>query len=309
MGVLFAIIGIPALCGLLSAIKGAITDAKYEAKKAAREAEEKKELAQTTTEKIADITTYQNSNISNDDIMAFFKSQCISYLGQSNLYTYRYKVYTEADKQNYAWRVITTKHGRYAIKSVSPVSPVTFSWTTSYRWVFYYDITFYFSNGFFEITVSDGYHFEHGGVSPKHYNSVEECWAAIDMALITCQQESCMTWKKYGKVPVYMDKPFSCYFLHPSHANQTTQKTSGSTRKKNTLPPKSPPPPDMLSFYRSLLGLRLNFTKGELKTAYRTLAEKYHPDKYISASSRDRENAETLMKQINGAYEVLKEAV
>ena len=62
----------------------------------------------------------------------------------------------------------------------------------------------------------------------------------------------------------------------------------------------------MISFYRKILDLKLNFTQGELKTAYRRAAEKYHPDRYTSASSRDRENAETLMKQINEAYEILK---
>jgi DnaJ-class molecular chaperone len=65
----------------------------------------------------------------------------------------------------------------------------------------------------------------------------------------------------------------------------------------------------MIEFYQRLLGLKLIFTQGELKTAYREAAEKYHPDRYISASKRDRENAETLMKQVNEAYEVLKSVV
>jgi DnaJ-class molecular chaperone len=65
----------------------------------------------------------------------------------------------------------------------------------------------------------------------------------------------------------------------------------------------------MIAFYRNLLGLKLRFTKGELKNAYREAAEKYHPDKYASTSKRDKENAEMLMKQINCAYEILKEAV
>jgi hypothetical protein len=66
------------------------------------------------------------------------------------------------------------------------------------------------------------------------------------------------------------------------------------------------PPPDMIAFYRNLLGLRLQFTYAELKTAFHESVAKYHPDTYNSSSSRDRENAETLMKQINEAYEILK---
>ena len=34
---------------------------------------------------------------------------------------------------------------------------------------------------------------------------------------------------------------------------------------------------------------------------------KYHPDKYGTSSPRDRENAERLMKQVNEAYEALKD--
>ena len=66
------------------------------------------------------------------------------------------------------------------------------------------------------------------------------------------------------------------------------------------------PPPDMIAFYRNLLGLKLQFTFDELKIAFRESVAKYHPDTYGSSSPRDRENAETLMKQINEAYETLK---
>ena len=62
----------------------------------------------------------------------------------------------------------------------------------------------------------------------------------------------------------------------------------------------------MTAFYRNLLGLKLQFTNAELKTAYRESVVKYHPDTYGASSSRDRQNAETLMKQTNEAYEVLK---
>jgi hypothetical protein len=66
------------------------------------------------------------------------------------------------------------------------------------------------------------------------------------------------------------------------------------------------PHPEMIAFYRNLLGLKLKFTQAELKTAFRERVAKYHPDTYGSSSDRDRENAETLMKQINEAYEALK---
>ncbi|GHV48508.1 hypothetical protein AGMMS49546_39110 [Spirochaetia bacterium] len=76
--------------------------------------------------------------------------------------------------------------------------------------------------------------------------------------------------------------------------------------KRAAPPPKVPLQPDMVSFYRNLLGLRLQFTQDELKSAYRESVKKYHPDTYIDASKRDRENAEMLMRQVNDGYEVLK---
>jgi len=65
-------------------------------------------------------------------------------------------------------------------------------------------------------------------------------------------------------------------------------------------------PPDSLSIYRNLLGLAPRFTGEELKAAYRNAAAIYHPDRYASATRRDRENAEDLMKKVNEAYECLK---
>ncbi|GHV03394.1 hypothetical protein FACS189485_06450 [Spirochaetia bacterium] len=77
--------------------------------------------------------------------------------------------------------------------------------------------------------------------------------------------------------------------------------------KRAAPPPKAPPQSDMVSFYRNMLRLRLQFTKNELKNAYREAVKKYHPDKYTDASERDRENAEMLMKQVTEGYEVLNE--
>jgi hypothetical protein len=51
--------------------------AKYEAEVA--------EHAKHTTEKILDINTYQNNNLTNDDIMSTFKSQSLLYLKNTNI--------------------------------------------------------------------------------------------------------------------------------------------------------------------------------------------------------------------------------
>ena len=59
-------------------------------------------------------------------------------------------------------------------------------------------------------------------------------------------------------------------------------------------------------FYIKLLGLNENFTQSELKAAYRQCAVKYHPDKYINAPEFEKQHAIDIMKQINEAYEYLK---
>jgi nucleotide-binding universal stress UspA family protein len=55
-----------------------------------------------------------------------------------------------------------------------------------------------------------------------------------------------------------------------------------------------------------LFGLNRNFTEAELEQAYRDLVQVWHPDKY-SYNSRLRHKAEEKLKEINNAYELLKE--
>jgi DnaJ-class molecular chaperone len=54
--------------------------------------------------------------------------------------------------------------------------------------------------------------------------------------------------------------------------------------------------------YRKILGLGEHYTADELKAAYRDCAAKFHPDRYVNASERERLRAEEMMKNINEAY-------
>lgn len=56
--------------------------------------------------------------------------------------------------------------------------------------------------------------------------------------------------------------------------------------------------------YYEILGVSRSATEKEIKTAYRKLARKWHPDLH---TGKDKESAEEKIKQINEAYEVLSD--
>lgn len=57
-----------------------------------------------------------------------------------------------------------------------------------------------------------------------------------------------------------------------------------------------------------VLGVEKTATADEIKSAYRKLAKKYHPDMYTTASDAEKKKAEEKFKEINHAYEVLSDA-
>jgi len=72
-------------------------------------------------------------------------------------------------------------------------------------------------------------------------------------------------------------------------------KTQSHTKKSNKK-----------EYYLDILGLELNATQSEIKKSYRRLAMKFHPDRVGHLGEEFLVEAEIKMKEINEAYEYLK---
>ena len=59
---------------------------------------------------------------------------------------------------------------------------------------------------------------------------------------------------------------------------------------------------DLSGDYRNI-GVNEQSTKEEVKKAYRELAKKYHPDKFMNATEKEKLESERKFKEINESYE------
>jgi hypothetical protein len=250
-----------------------------------------KQANEYTTEQLVYLTTFQNNNISNEDIMKLFSGQCHLYLSQPAYCIYSYKVYQEEDKQNYAWHVKTVKN--------------VYSWGT------FYNIEFFFSNGFFTLEVSNQ-HFNRDGKESRFCNQNMNILMEIDIALSACCQQAFLMWKMYKKQPMQQGQwagtPFSFFRLVDNEyatmsevKNDFEENRNNDSKKINSKNNKSIPN----DIYELLKVFDVEYPNTDmdlLKRNYHNMLSRYHPDKVEHLGDDLKKIANQRTKEIIEAY-------
>jgi len=82
-------------------------------------------------------------------------------------------------------------------------------------------------------------------------------------------------------------------------------RTQNSQKKQQSPPPPPPPEPPSRDDPYTILGINRAASAAEIKSAYRKLATKYHPDKAAASTPEIQKLAEEKFRTIKEAYDVL----
>lgn len=85
------------------------------------------------------------------------------------------------------------------------------------------------------------------------------------------------------------------------------QKAASQNRERDSAPPISPPSTNTLAGHFATLGIPVDATDEQIKTAYRDLAMVWHPDRFGDSDTRLKQKAEEQFKTIQAAYTYLQE--
>jgi DnaJ-domain-containing protein 1 len=87
---------------------------------------------------------------------------------------------------------------------------------------------------------------------------------------------------------------------------QARDEDAEAERSKSTWAKDAPPKASSAKDPYAVLNVPTNATQDEITTAYRKMAQMYHPDKVAGLAPEYREIADKRMKDINAAYEQLQ---
>lgn len=75
--------------------------------------------------------------------------------------------------------------------------------------------------------------------------------------------------------------------------------------KKEQVKPKAPNSVSLRARFSEILGISTNANKAEVKKAYRNLAKKYHPDRFVHANEATRQENQAKFIAVQEAYDYL----
>ena len=111
------------------------------------------------------------------------------------------------------------------------------------------------------------------------------------------------TWQKYNQIKAKIQAASAQYRSESWGGSMGGFGNTYGEWRRTALPTPDPGP----SAYE-ILGVPPQATQQEIATAYREKAKQYHPDKVAHLAPEFREMAETRMKEINVAYQQLRES-
>ena len=110
---------------------------------------------------------------------------------------------------------------------------------------------------------------------------------------------------KWGEYKYYEDKDENYNESQKNRGNESKNKDSGNSKSNSN---RSKSGSISVSEAYDILRVEGNASDAEIKKAYRVLAMIYHPDKVSSLGDEAIRQATESMKQINQAWDIVKEA-
>ena len=119
----------------------------------------------------------------------------------------------------------------------------------------------------------------------------------------------------WGFVPAYIvwiiGEYLTAYINACRNANTESQSSksyqSNNNEGRQTNGFRQSNPKEAMNHWYSVLGVSNDATDAEVKKAYRKLAMEYHPDRCANSSEEVRIRANEKFREVNKAYEVVKE--
>jgi hypothetical protein len=183
-------------------------------------------------ERLSYFTTYNNVNITKEDIMLLFISLLKKY--KQRQFIIEYKVFNDKEDQNCAWAIKTTKQ--------------------TFGWGIVYNIRFFFSNGYVHLSFSNSRFFSGEKVSLEYYiDRMDFGTKFIEGTLNTCREEAEIIWKVNG-MKSERNLPFD--YIPLSDSNRASSNNNGTKKQKENSSYDNTTKIDLISFYRNLLGVQ-----------------------------------------------------